>query len=112
MAEQTFSEYLKARNIDESKLSPEERAFAAKMFGVEAQPEAAPIQATKDGAGEELKVGDTVTITYKVTGIHPIIDPESGKHLEDRHDINLSRVLADGSARHTISCPSHWVKKG
>ncbi len=64
-----------------------------------------------DAAGNALKIGDTVTITLKVTGFHAMPDDlENG--LKGLTSVNLSRPLGkSGVDQHFISVPSRLVTK-
>jgi hypothetical protein len=107
-----FSEWLKLRGHDETAL-PQERLNQFMNFfkGEQADLAANPPPVAKDSAGAVVNVGDVVTISLKVTGIHPYIDPETGKVMDGVAALNLGRILADGSASHAFSLASSWVKK-
>ncbi len=68
------------------------------------------VKTARDAGGAEFKVGDTVTMTFRVTALHPILDAETGVRKTDACHVNLARILPDGTVRHTISAPAHHVQ--
>ena len=105
----TFSEFCKSRGVDEAKLSASERAFAMKMFGLESAPEPEQPRTAKCGCGGTVCVGETVTLTLKVTGIHHYTgSPAHG--IPDREVLNLAMTL-DGKEVHVGTYNALHVRK-
>jgi hypothetical protein len=97
---QTFSEWLKAQGYDELTLEKDRRNQLMTFFQEKmAEPPPPP---SKDSAGADLHIGDTVTISFKISGIHQAVEGTT---------LNLDRFLSGGGSEHTISVPSDWVKK-
>jgi hypothetical protein len=111
-----FSDYLKASNIDEATLGipdnlshkREDRRRQLLAFHQQALADPPPPVA-KDSTGAEVKIGDTVTITLVVTGIHAVPD-DYDRGLVGRTYLNLARVV-EGVELHQFSYATDLVKK-
>ncbi len=106
----SLSDWLQGRGIDEGKLTPERHAQLRNFFLHDQAEAALHPETVLDGAGQELKIGDLVTITYRVTGLHHVPDdPARGR--VGQTTVNLDKVLPDGTELHSITCNSAEVKK-
>ena len=114
-----FSTWLKGRGIDERTFNmppgtPEVdvKVRQNQLMGFFRDEQNSPaLDSGVDAAGNALKIGDTVTITLKVTGFHAMPDDlENG--LKGLTSVNLSRPLGkSGVDQHFISVPSRLVTK-
>ena len=114
-----FSSWLRARGISEATFNlpagtPEVdvKARHNQLLGFFRDEQNSPaLDAGIDAAGNPLKIGDTVTITLKVTGFHALPDDlENG--LKGLTSVNLSRPLGNsGVDQHFISVPSRLVTR-
>lgn len=62
-----------------------------------------------DADGEEVKIGDSVTATYVVTGIRCIPDPETGAHGKDVLEVGMKKP--NGYVVHCGAMDSTLVRK-
>lgn len=112
----SFSEYLKQSGIDEATLNlPAEHAHKRDdrrrqllSFHQQALADPPPAEAT-DSAGQSIKIGDTVTITLVVTGVHAIPD-DAERGLLGRSYVSLAR-MEDGVELHQFNYSTKLVKK-
>lgn len=108
MSKPTFHEWLKSRGIDETALSHDRRRQLENFYDHDtAEP---PLPAAHSADGQALAIGDTVTLTLKVTGFGRVFDPATGRYRDDVHTVALARVV-DGADRHFLCCRSDWVEK-
>ena len=102
-----FSEWLVEQGHDETKMDNDRRNQLMSFYKDKLlQP---PAPESKDADGSPIAIGDLVTITYRISGIHRTIDPETGR--EAGTSLNLNHILSDGTERHDHSVPSTHVKK-
>lgn len=111
----SFSEWLAERGHDEAALRRDtvhgkQRLDQLQSFFI-AEQDAPPPAPAKDADGKALQRGDKVTITYVISGTHPILDPETGQHKEGVAVLNLDRLFPDGTRQHAISVTSDQVHK-
>ena len=111
----TFSEWLASRGINEKELegpTSKDRFNQLKNFFDHDQEELKNRPETaEDADGAEIKVGDEVTITRKVTAIHHSPDnPALG--VTGRKHLSLARVLPGGVELHDFNVDAATVKKG
>lgn len=105
----SFSDWLKARGIDEGSLhgnrEAEDRRNQLFNFFSHDKAEPPPPPAA-DASGAALKVGDLVTLTLRVSGIK-----EHTSQKPDMVGVNLDRLTEDGGVEHYITVPAKYVKK-
>lgn len=105
----SFSDYLRSKSVDERTLTAAQHAVEFARF----QTDTAPPLVAVDGSGQEVQIGDMVTLTLKVTGIHPETKPANvdGKAVEIRV-LQLSRVVEGApEPRNLLNCDATWTKK-
>jgi hypothetical protein len=71
--------------------------------------ETVEVPVSKDAAGVELNIGDTVTLTFKITHIHCRLDGETGLPTTD--DLELSFVKPNGYHVHMGTFPATMVNR-
>lgn len=111
MGKLNFSEWLKSRFKDEVALAskPDEMEYLLKAHrSYLLDPE---IPQAKDENGVEIRVGDKVIVDYLITGIHPVINPETLAVDPNVTILNLATIRADGSEQHAINLKSCEVTK-
>jgi hypothetical protein len=62
-----------------------------------------------DADGKPVQIGDEVVLKLQVTGIRPIVDPETGAHV--REDLELGFVKDNGYVLHFCVTDSRMVRK-
>lgn len=74
-----------------------------------------PVDIGFDAEGNEVQIGDFVTIKLKVTLVKPIIDSQivdgNGKHPEIGQLFELGRIRDNGSLEHFLVCDGKWCHK-
>ncbi len=115
MGDTKFSQWLRERGHDEEALRKDKvhghPRLNQLMTFYEEEQAAGPPHPCLDADGQELRPGDLVTITYRVSATHPILDAETGTHKPRVAKLNLDRLLPGGAVQHAISVPSDQVRK-
>lgn len=97
----SFSEWLTVRGHTEATM---EQTRRAQLFTFWQAEQAAPPPPTGlDAHGSEVKVGDVVTMTFRVSMTHAMPDASTV--------LNLDLLAADGTGSHYLSCRSSLVKR-
>ena len=106
----SFSDWLKSRGIDEAALDGQRHAQLHNFWKHDTEEAKLHPEFVKDCDGADVKIGDTVTVTYRVTGTHHLPD-DPARGTKGRTAVNLSKITKGGDEVHALTCESTEVKK-